>query len=134
MRAYKSFGKYRAEQPFWQWIAAIANNYCIDVLRQRSRSPQLFGDEVEELAELPAADGSVLNDVIVREDANALNAAIASLPDKYRVPLVLAYLNQSSYDEIAEQLDISRNHVGVLLLRAKQRLRVNLESGGEAEA
>jgi RNA polymerase sigma-70 factor (ECF subfamily) len=48
------------------------------------------------------------------------------LPDKYRVPVVLAYFNQLSYDEIAEQLNISRNHVGVLLLRAKQSLRTAL--------
>ncbi len=134
MRAYKSFGKYRAEQPFWQWIASIANNYCIDLLRQRSRSPHIFGDEEEELSELPAQDGSVINELIVREDAGALNAAIGNLPDKYRVPLVLAYLNQYSYDEISEQLEISRNHVGVLLLRAKQRLRTALAADKEVDA
>ena len=51
---------------------------------------------------------------------------------KYRVPLVLAYFNQFRYDEIAEQLNISRTHVGVLLLRAKQRLRADLiNEGGE---
>ena len=57
---------------------------------------------------------------------------VANLCAKYRVPLVLAYFNQFSYDEIAEQLNISRNHVGVLLLRAKQRLRADLVTeGGE---
>ena len=61
------------------------------------------------------------------EDTSALNTAIAQLPDKYRVPLVLAYFNDSSYDQIAEALSISRNHVGVLLLRAKQRLRSGME-------
>jgi RNA polymerase sigma-70 factor (ECF subfamily) len=45
---------------------------------------------------------------------------------KYRIPLLLAYFSQLSYDEIAEQLKISRNHVGVLLLRAKQQLRLDL--------
>ena len=128
MRAYKSFGKFDGEQPFWQWIAAIANNHCIDVLRQKNRSSQLFGDENVELEELASIEAPVLNKLIENEDIDALNHAIAGLQDKYRVPLVLAYFNQASYDEIAEQLTISRNHVGVLLLRAKKMVRVSLES------
>jgi len=126
MRAYKSFGKFDAEQPFWQWIASIANNHCIDLLRQQSRTEQLFGDEATEVESLASSDRPILRDLIAAEDAGALNGAIATLPDKYRVPLVLAYFNQASYDEIAEQLTISRNHVGVLLLRAKQQLRTAL--------
>ena len=61
-----------------------------------------------------------------------MNQLVTELPDKYRVPLVLAYFHGSSYDTIASQLDISRNHVGVLLLRAKQRLRERMspESAG----
>lgn len=131
MRAYKNFRKYDTEQPFWRWIASIANNYCIDLLRQQSRTDALFGDEATELERLDAADTPVLSDLISLEEAESLNGAVANLGAKYRVPLVLAYFNQLSYDEIAEQLKISRNHVGVLLLRAKQRLRVDLVSEGE---
>ena len=126
MRAYKNFGKFDAEQPFWQWIASIANNHCIDLLRQKSRTEPFFGDEATEVEGLASSDRPILRDLIAAEDSVALNGAIATLPDKYRVPLVLAYFNQASYDEIAEQLTISRNHVGVLLLRAKQQLRTAL--------
>lgn len=128
MRAYKSFGKFDSEQPFWQWIASIANNHCIDLLRQKSRTEQLFGDEAGEIDGLAAADVPILSGLIEAEDMDRLNGAIMTLPDKYRVPLVLAYFNQASYDEIAAQLSISRNHVGVLLLRAKQQLRIALAS------
>jgi len=123
MRAYKSIGKFDSEQPFWQWIATIANNHCVDLMRQKSRTDQLFGDETAELDGLASTDAAILSNLIVAEDIETLNAAIATLPDKYRVPMVLAYFNQASYEEIAEQLAISRNHVGVLLLRAKQQLR-----------
>ncbi len=131
MRAYKSFRKYDAEQPFWQWIATIANNHCIDVLRQHSRNPALFGDEATELEELDSQDAPVLSDLISLGDAGTLHAAVANLGPKYRVPLVLAYFNQFSYDDIADQLKISRNHVGVLLLRAKQKLRADLNPATE---
>ena len=126
MRAYRSFDKYNGEQPFWQWIAAIANNHCVDLLRSKNRSDQFFGDEAVELEELAALDVPVLSSLIAAEDVDSLNEAIATLPDKYRVPLVLAYFNQTSYDQIAEQLEISRTHVGVLLLRAKKQVRTAL--------
>ena len=123
MRAYKSFGKFDSEQPFWQWIAAIANNHCVDLLRQKNRTDELFGDEATEIESLASSEAPVLSDLIAAERMQVLSGAIATLPDKYRVPMVLAYFNQASYEEIAEQLAISRNHVGVLLLRAKQQLR-----------
>ena len=130
MRAYKNFGKFDVEQPFWQWIASIANNYCIDLLRKRSRSAALFDDEAAEYDELPSEDLPVLAEMVVAEDASQLHRAIESLADKYRVPLVLAYFQQESYSTIAERLDTSTNHVGVLLLRARQHLKTAL--GGDA--
>ena len=132
MKAYKNFHKYNAEQPFWQWIAAIANNHCIDLLRQGNRQGALFGDEASELDQLESADMPILNDLISVEEADALNAAVANLNVKFRIPVVLAYFNQFSYEEIAEQLQISRNHVGVLLLRAKQQLRTALATDSGA--
>jgi len=123
MRAYRSFSKYNADQPFWQWIAAIANNHCIDVLRQRGRTPQLFGDEQAEVEQLAADSESMVAEMVALEDQAELAQALGLLPDKYRVPLVLAYFDQLSYEEIAQQLSVSRTHVGVLLLRGKQQLR-----------
>ena len=126
MRAYRKFDNYDSNQPFWQWIASIANNHCVDLLRKRSRTAKIFGNEEEELASLQSPDKQALAALIESEDASELNRTIALLPDKYRVPLVLAYFNDSSYEQIAEHLSISTGHVGVLLLRAKQRLRSTL--------
>lgn len=129
MRAYRKFGKFDADRGFWQWIAAIANNHCIDLLRTRNRNRFLFGDEEAELLALEnavSADVPVLSELIALEDADALSSAVATLEDKYRVPLVLAYFEYTSYDGIAEQLGVTRNHVGVLLLRARHRLRAIL--------
>jgi RNA polymerase sigma-70 factor (ECF subfamily) len=123
MRAYRNFDTYDSKQPFWQWIASIANNYCIDLLRQRSRTVKLFDEDEADLDQSDSQAPLTLNNLIDAEKEQALADAIAELPDKYRVPLVLAYFNELSYDQIADDLSISRNHVGVLLLRAKKLLR-----------
>lgn len=131
MRAYRNFHKFDSKEPFWHWIAAIASNHCIDLMRRRSRDGAPFGAEQAE-AELPDGAGApVLAELVAREDADRVNAAVAALPDRYRVPLVLAYFREASYDEIAAQLGITRTHVGVLLLRAKERLRTALAAPAE---
>lgn len=127
MRVYKYFKRYDTSQPFWRWIANIANNHCIDLLRGRQRIADWIGSEAEELDSLPAEDIGALGQMISHEDSERINQAVEQLPDKYRVPLVLAYYNDASYDEIATSLSTSRNHVGVLLLRARQKLREELK-------
>jgi RNA polymerase sigma factor (sigma-70 family) len=42
------------------------------------------------------------------------------------VPLVLRYYGELSYDEIAQQLGVQRNHVATLIFRARQELRRKL--------
>jgi RNA polymerase sigma-70 factor (ECF subfamily) len=133
MRAYRNFDKYNSSQSFWQWIASITKNYCVDVLRRRSRVTKLFGEEQEETELLESKHKHITTLIADIEDSDALIAAIDQLPDKYRVPIVLAYFNDRTYEQIAEDLSISRNHVGVLLLRAKQQLRTNLADEGMTE-
>jgi RNA polymerase sigma-70 factor (ECF subfamily) len=126
MRAYTAFARYDPAQPFAPWIMSIARNYCLDLVRRRRTERVLFGSEAEEAAavEAPGVDG--LGAVLTTESASAVNAAVAKLPERYRVPLALAYFADADYDEIATTLGITRTHVGVLLCRAKQMLRQSL--------
>ena len=68
--------------------------------------------------------------MLTAERASGVNAAVAKLPERYRVPLALAYYADADYDEIATTLGITRTHVGVLLCRAKQLLRQSLADAG----
>ena len=126
MRGYRAIGRYRREQSFGAWIGAIATNYCIDLLRRRQRWGRLFSDEPSATEEFPDPQEHGAAPLITAHDATAVGRAVEALPEKYRVPLVLAYYADASYEEIATTLGVTRNHVGVLLLRAKQRLRRDL--------
>jgi RNA polymerase sigma-70 factor (ECF subfamily) len=57
------------------------------------------------------------------ERREQLRSAIARLADRYRTVLVMRYYGEMSYDEIAAQLGLQRNHVATLILRGKQELR-----------
>lgn len=124
MRAHRSWRKYDRNQPFAGWILQIASNYCVDVIRRRKLEARLFGTEADERIEAEAAPGrGVLGELIAHERAAEIRAAVAALPERYRVPLVLAYYAEASYDEIAAALGVTRTHAGILVYRAKQSLR-----------
>jgi RNA polymerase sigma-70 factor (ECF subfamily) len=126
VRAYRAFADYDPAQPFKGWIMSIARHHCLDLLRRRGTEGLLFGDEAEEAAAVEAPDADGLGAALTAERAQAVNAAVAELPERYRVPLALAFYADASYDDIAIALDITRTHVGVLLCRAKQLLRKSL--------
>lgn len=126
MRGYRAFGNYQQQRSFGPWIRAIAANHCIDLLRRQTRLKDVLepGTDLAEEAPDPAENG--IGALVTQRNADAIVRAVDALPDKYRLPVVMAYYADASYDEIASALGTSRNHVGVLLLRARQHLRRDL--------
>ena len=128
LKLQRSIESYNGSIPFPRWLLRVAGNQCIDVLRRRRRRQQVIV-EVEDGAgviEATSAEPSPLGAVISAEEKLQLQAAIARLPENYRVPLVLRYYSELSYDEIGQQLGLQRNHVAALIFRGKQELRRKL--------
>ena len=128
LKLQRSIESYDGSIPFPRWLLRVAGNQCIDVLRRRRRGQQVIV-EVEDGAaviEATSAEPSPLGTVIRMEERVQLQAAIARLPENYRVPLVLRYYGELSYDEIAKELGLERNYVAALIFRAKQELRRRL--------
>ncbi len=128
LRAYRARARYDPGRPFAGWILNIAARHCVDVLRRRSKERQLFADVPSAESDAEADAAEALATLIAAERADAVQRAVAALPDRYRVPLLLAFYAEASYEEIAELLGITRNHVGVLLLRAKRAVGAALEA------
>jgi RNA polymerase sigma-70 factor (ECF subfamily) len=131
MRAYQSFASYDPAQPFAGWILKIASNHCIDRVRRRARQATMLGTEADERLAAEGEGGGALGALVAAERAREVNAAVAALPERYRLPLVLAYYRDASYEEIAAELGITRSHVGALICRAKQALRRALAASAE---
>jgi RNA polymerase sigma-70 factor, ECF subfamily len=128
LKLQRSIESYDRSIPFPSWLLRVAGNQCIDALRRRQRGRRVIV-EIEDRAaviEAPSTEPSPLGAVISKEERAKVRDAIARLPDNYRVPLVLRYYSELSYDEIARQLDLERNYVAALIFRAKQELRRRL--------
>ena len=131
LKAHRARERYDRERPFGGWILTIASRVCLDRLRRRRHERRLFAAPVEEPAEPPARADGQLNRLLVGERRRRVRRAIAGLPERYRQVLVMRYYGELAYEEIAAGLDLKRNHVAVLIHRAKQRLRQALAAGAE---
>jgi len=129
LRIQRKFETYDSGLSFSNWILKIASNYCIDILRRRGLEKRLFGVDASEIPEPASHRPGPLSEILASEQGKNVRQALSSLPEKFRVPLVLAYYNEFSYDQIAAILKIPRNTVATLLFRGKQQLREKLREG-----
>ena len=127
LRAQRGFPGYDPTQSFRGWLLAITSHYCIDVLRKRSREGRLFTETDFDPGDLGSSAPGPLGHAIESEQRARLLEAVEALPTRYRVPLVLRYFQDLDYAAIAETLGVSRDNVGVLLFRARRKLRESLE-------
>jgi RNA polymerase sigma-70 factor, ECF subfamily len=128
LKLQRSIESYDGSIPFPRWLLRVTGNQCIDALRRRQRGLKVFV-EVEEgvaISEGASSDPSPLGAVISTQERARVRDSIARLPENYRVPLVLRYYGELSYDEIAQELVLERNYVAALIFRAKQELRRRL--------
>jgi RNA polymerase sigma-70 factor, ECF subfamily len=137
MRVYRAADRYQTGYAFSTYIYRIATNLAISELRRRKRRRLVslsgfFQDREREgeMLELDPADVRPLQDVtLVSEERRAAVArAIATLPDKYRAPLVLRDIEERSYEEIAGILELSEGTVKSRISRARSFLRDKLQS------
>jgi RNA polymerase sigma-70 factor (ECF subfamily) len=129
LRACRSLASYDPTRDFRNWLLAIASHHSIDLLRRRGLERRLFAGVEPDEERVSDSACSPLQRLVADEDRRALDRAIASLPPKYRLPLLLRYYEDYDYAAIAQALGVSTQQVGTLLLRAKRRLRESLDRG-----
>jgi len=122
-RLPRSMKTYDVALPFPKWLMSVASHHCVDQLRRRKVQQRIFDPPDERTPEAVSAATSPLEELVTAEEQNAVRKAIAALPERSRLPLVLRYYNELSYDEIAATLSLSRANVATLIFRAKQDLR-----------
>lgn len=129
LKARQAKSHYDPHQPFGPWIMSVARHHCLDVLRRRRFETRLFkaGETAApEVADPAWRNRAPLTQVLDRESRLSVRRAIEQLPERYRLPLVLRYYEDLTYDQIAEELSLTRQDVATLLFRAKQKLRATL--------
>ena len=133
-KAYQHLDSFDETRPLGAWLVRIAANEALNELRTRRRDAMYaFSGEAAEIAFEHLPGGSDPADLVREQEQSArIRAAVRRLPEPQRAVVVLRYFADLSYADIAEVTSQSVNSVGVTLLRARERLRRDLEAQGVA--
>jgi RNA polymerase sigma-70 factor, ECF subfamily len=131
-RAYAHLASFDDSRPLRPWLVRIAANEALNQLRSsRRETSHTIGGEAADIELERLAGGSDPAELIpARERSASIRAAIDRLPEAQRAVVVLRYFADLSYADIAEATQQTVNNVGVILLRARERLRRELEHEG----
>lgn len=127
LKAYRSWARYDQTRPVRYWLLRIAANEAISVGRSRTRE-RARTTTVDGAAGVPDPAQTPDQAAEAREERDRVRAAVAGLPELYRVPVVLRYFSELSLEEIAAVTGRPQATVGVQLLRARALLRASLEA------
>ncbi|MDE7421263.1 MAG: sigma-70 family RNA polymerase sigma factor [Muribaculaceae bacterium] len=111
---WRGMPSFRSESSIRTWVYRIALNTCVSTLRARSNRPSQ--SSLEDV--ILVADDSIEK----RESIKDLYECIATL-NPIDKAILMMWLDEYSYDEIAETIGLKRNNIATRLHRAKEKLR-----------
>lgn len=128
IRVFTKIESYNAQWKFRTWLYRIVTNVSIDRLRKKrpdySLDAEMSGTEGLTLySQLESKDQLPEDQVIDSEQRQDVGEAIARLPEKYRVPLVLKYIEDLSLKEISEMIDLPVATVKTRIHRGREALK-----------
>ena len=124
--AWRALPNFRSDCRFSTWLYRLTTNAAIDYLRREKRH-RAAGDIAE--LELPD-DAPTMQELSERaETQSRVRRALFCLSDEHRQVLLLRYMQELDYGEIAQVLDVSEGTVKSRINRAKSKLRELLGGG-----
>jgi RNA polymerase sigma-70 factor (ECF subfamily) len=133
VKVFRALDRYDTERPFAAWIFTIASRLAIDHLRRRrvqtvSLSVGEPGSSGEERT-MDVEDPGLKPDEIASHHEEESNAAklIDSLPEHYRIVVLLRHQQDLSYEEIAQALHLPLGTVKARIHRARALLKDRIE-------
>ena len=123
IRAWRALGRFRVGEPLHPWLNRICVNLAYSLFRQRKRRPETSIEPLVEAGQQWAADDDPEAEVAERERSGQLEEALAELSSEHQAVLVLRVVQDLSYDEIAQTLNVPIGTVMSRLSRAREKLR-----------
>jgi RNA polymerase sigma-70 factor (ECF subfamily) len=115
-----------AKASFATWLFRIAHNLVINHYATTSRNPPPY--ELDEVTGISTADLSPEQQFLRQEQQRILGETIATLSERDQEIIQLKFYGRLTNREIAEVLELNEKTVSVIILRALQKLKAQLES------
>ena len=120
LQIWRSRGNFREESEWSTWVYRISLNVCLTLIKKKKNTVQNF------VSDSLSTEGTEDNHAFSDEPLNILYDAIRKLSEIDR-GVIMLYLEEKSYKEIAEIIGTNPNNIGVRVKRIKTRLKKILD-------
>lgn len=134
VRVYFAIDRYHTQFAFSTYIYRIATNLAISEIRRRKRRrlfsiSGLLGGEKDDGTEFEIPDDRALpeNELLDTERDTQIARAIAALPEKYRIPIILRDIQGRSYEEVSAVMDLGLGTTKSRISRGRALLKEKLQ-------
>jgi RNA polymerase sigma-70 factor (ECF subfamily) len=125
INTYAHLNAFDPRLKFSSWVYRITHNQTISAVRKRSVRPTILIDERD--IETWADETDLIGELDAKRDRALINAAFEQLDEKYREVLLLRFVDQLEYLEIADVLQKPLSTVGNLIARGRKQFRTVYE-------
>lgn len=126
LKAYINLSKYNKKKDFSPWILKIARNNVLDYFKKKKNHSIFELNENTDSIEENKTDEIPHKALEEKENTKQIDKVINSLPDKYRILIILKYFNDLNYKEISERMNISVDKVKWRLYEARKTMAKEL--------
>ena len=125
LKLITNIAQFKGNAEFTTWLYRLVANTCTDGARRAKAHTARVAQDV--VLETLAGPDSHEEDLARAQRASTIQRAIASLPPRFRLPILLRYFEDLSYEEMADALRCSMGTVASRLSRGHKLLAGKLE-------
>lgn len=111
----------RQPEKFRSWLAILAQRQALRFRQQKAQRKITVNMELSDL-ELDNNSAQLIDNIEQRQQHQLILSAVKSLPEKYRQVFILKHINDLTYRQIAEILDVPLTTVQIRLVRARRMI------------
>ena len=128
LKLYRVLDQRDQTVPFRPWLSQVTGHHCIDKLRRRKFERNSFLEDKDVSGFADHSTPSPLCQVLHSEQQRRIREQLIRLPATYKAALILRYYKRMSYSQIARTMDRGLPAVRMMIFRAKEQLRRNLQT------
>ena len=118
LKIFLNLSKFGGKSKFSTWIYSITYNYCIDLIRKKKKSGNIFSDEIERAPDLAE---EVPDSALLEMEVKKLKIVLEAIPVGDKAVLLMKYQDDMSIREISHTLNKSESAIKMKLKRAKHK-------------
>lgn len=128
IKIYKYLNDYDDNMAFSTWVYQITRNTAIDEIRKRKARPETVWLEDEDLVKVLKSNFSLEKEFINSESLTKVKEVIVAMPEKYREVLILRFIEEKSYEEIMDIVQLPKGTIASLVNRGRKILLEEIKS------